>query len=201
MYKSRLLRSCEQSVVFLHTRVLIRRHQFPAFHLLSQHRPFLHTQRIRRQMFHRQVKGTLQVLPEIRRVLPGQAVDEVNAEIVYSACGQRSDCSLRLRCRVPAPQEAQQGVGESLYSQAHPVHSHPAPLRHPFGAHIVGIALQGNLRIVRHAEQLADGAHHFLQCHIGQQRRRAPAKVDGVECGRFAARSRQVVLPESQLVA
>ena len=132
-------------------------------------------------MLHVELQRSVNVcIPGAERLFR-ETVHEVDADVVQTVTTQLADGFFHLPCGVPAAQEAQSFVGESLCPHADAVHGQGRQLGGVVGAHVVGVAFDGYFSAVADIVYLIYMLEELAQQTCGKLRRGSSAEVDGVD--------------------
>ena len=117
-------------------------------------------------------------LPLVER-LSGEAEHEVDADVLETCFAQCFHGVVHLFGVVSPANGAQLLVGECLCTEAHAVESHLPNRQGIFFGDVVGVALDGRFRILRHSVHLIYIIYNGSQLRYGELRRCSSAEVDG----------------------
>ncbi len=146
-----------------------------------------HQRRVRRvgqdvagQVVGSEGQGLCQVRLPGRDGLPGQAVDQVDPQVVESGPAGHRDRFAGLGGGVNPAQKPELAVVEGLHPQVDAIDARPAVSRQRRRVHRAGVGFQGHLDVVREGE---GGVERLQQLRIKrrrEQRGRAPAEGNAV---------------------
>jgi hypothetical protein len=114
-------------------------------------------------------------------VEPGQAVDQVDADVVEAGRPGRGEGGASLGGRVPPVEARQDGVIQALDAEADPGHPGAPIAGQAGGGDVVGVALHGDLGPGLEGEAGADPGEHGRHLLRVEQRGRTAAEEEAVE--------------------
>ena len=113
--------------------------------------------------------------------LVGQAEHEVDRDIVKARAARERDGLLRLPVVVRAAERLELGVVVRLHADGDTVEARAAQPRQHGKRHGVGVGLQRDLSVAADVEAAVDLGKNFREPAGAEERRRAAAKIDGID--------------------